>query len=120
MLQRSVVRLNMLIFEWLGGEHVACLINFISPPAFFSQLVTAATTAERERTHRMMVSAKKKGEEEKRTEQNRTFSGVRTASTVSIELRMNMPKKLLYDETETTSYITHVILFLSLIYARGY
>lgn len=57
----------------------------------------------------MMVSAKKK--KKKRTEQNRTFSGVRTASTVSIELRMNMPKKLLYDETETTSYITHVILF---------
>jgi hypothetical protein len=54
----------------LDGEHVACLINFISPPTY-SQLATAATTAEREKKeiYRMMVSAKKK--EKNRTEQNR-------------------------------------------------
>lgn len=38
------------------------------------------------------------------------------ASTVSIELRMNMnvPTKLFYDQAETTSFIIHVFFFFFL------
>lgn len=80
-LWRSVARLNMLIFEWLDGEYVACLINFISPPAF-SRLVTAATTGEgEEKTHaggwcqRKEKSSDAASERERETE-NRTEGNI--------------------------------------------
>jgi len=64
---RSVVRLNVLIFEWLDGGHVACLINFISPPVF--SRLAAATTAERKKIYIYNDAVSKK--KRKRTEQNR-------------------------------------------------
>jgi hypothetical protein len=101
----------MLIFEWLGGEYVACLINFISPPAY-SRLARQQQQEKEKKKHKMMVSAKKR---KKGTERNRAFSNVRMPSTVRIELRMNIPKKkLLYDETETTSYMIYVTFFFFL------
>jgi hypothetical protein len=65
---RSVVRLNVLIFEWLDGGHVACLINFISPPAV--SRLAAATTAERKEKNIYNDAVSKKKKEKNRTEQN--------------------------------------------------
>ncbi len=60
------MRLNVLIFEWLNGEHALCLISFISPSAF--SRLAVAPRAEREEKNRTMLSAKKKKERKK--EQN--------------------------------------------------
>lgn len=91
----------MLIFEWLNGGHVACLINFIPPPAFFSRLAaaaaSAATTEGRRKKKRENVDVR-----QKKKKKNGTFRSIRMTPTVRIELHINMPKKkLLHDETET-------------------
>jgi hypothetical protein len=99
----------VLIFEWLGGVHVACLINFISLTAFSGSQQEQKQNEEKK--YRIVLLAKKKKKEQNRTEQKRTLRSDRMASTVSIELPMYMPKKLLYDETEITPRMSYIIIF---------
>jgi hypothetical protein len=50
----------MLIFEWLDGGHVACLINFIPPPAFLSRLAAATTEGRKKNVDVRQKKAKEK------------------------------------------------------------